>query len=417
MILKVDKNTASVVLTPKVSETASLSRASAADNFSNYSAGIAEENLSARASTEESDWFADSARAAEENLRLIPNRETTEAVAERANETKDKELVRLCKNTDYAEIQKIGQPLQTRPGRNSSGKLCQPCGEVDKPTSLTGHFQFDCKYVFSSLPQDTSDDSSSSPPTIRRRSTSSPALGDQFRDSTETQNINNKDRMVGGLHRKFCGWSFVSIKRDTRSHISWIRFGTSMKSGIGKAQLLPITSRKTEIAKDAGGPRLQGLLAEDALAKAVLRAEKFGDLITADHKVFNEEGESRNNHRCSVVVQDLATQWIQSYPCKTKETERSLRKFLEPSHKPKVIYIDNSLEFGKACEESSWNHCTSTRHAELKKELLQYCCNLASTKNCGLIPWNVSLIFDTSKTSYRTGQHYERRFGEPLRGQ
>ena len=32
------------------------------------------------------------------------------------------------------------------------------------------------------------------------------------------------------------------------------------------------------------------------------RAEKFGDLITADHKVLNEEGESRNNHRYTVVV-------------------------------------------------------------------------------------------------------------------
>ena len=33
------------------------------------------------------------------------------------------------------------------------------------------------------------------------------------------------------------------------------------------------------------------------------RAEKFGDLIMADHNVLNEEGESRNNHRCAVVVQ------------------------------------------------------------------------------------------------------------------
>ena len=24
----------------------------------------------------------------------------------------------------------------------------------------------------------------------------------------------------------------------------------------------------------------------------------------------------------------------------------------------KVIYTDNSLEFGKACEDLSWNHCT-----------------------------------------------------------
>ena len=47
-------------------------------------------------------------------------------------------------------------------------------------------------------------------------------------------------------------------------------------------------------------------------------AEHFGDLITADHKILSEESESRNNHRYALVVQDLATQWIQSYPCKTK---------------------------------------------------------------------------------------------------
>ena len=40
--------------------------------------------------------------------------------------------------------------------------------------------------------------------------------------------------------------------------------------------------------------------------------------MTADHKVLNEEGESRNNHRHAVVVQDLATQWVQSYPRKNR---------------------------------------------------------------------------------------------------
>ena len=55
---------------------------------------------------------------------------------------------------------------------------------------------------------------------------------------------------------------------------------------------------------------------------AVPRAENFGDLITADHKVLSEGCESRNNHRYAVVVQDLATQWIQSYPCKTKQLFR-----------------------------------------------------------------------------------------------
>ena len=98
---------------------------------------------------------------------------------------------------------------------------------------------------------------------------------------------------------------------------------------------------------------------------AVPRAENFGDLITADHKIVSEGCETRNNHRYAVVVQDLATQWIQSFPCKTKtsqESQRSLQKFLEPNGKPKVIYTDNSLEFGKVCEDFSWNHCTSKPH-------------------------------------------------------
>ena len=91
----------------------------------------------------------------------------------------------------------------------------------------------------------------------------------------------------------------------------------------------------------------------------------FSDLITADHKILNEGWEFRNNHRYSVFVQDSAAQWIQSYPCKTQssqETEKSLRKFLEPSEKPKVIYTENSMEFGKSCRDLSWNHRTSTRH-------------------------------------------------------
>ena len=46
----------------------------------------------------------------------------------------------------------------------------------------------------------------------------------------------------------------------------------------------------------------------------VHRATKFGEIITADHKVLNEEGKSWNNHKCAVAVQDLATQWIEKFP-------------------------------------------------------------------------------------------------------
>ena len=84
---------------------------------------------------------------------------------------------------------------------------------------------------------------------------------------------------------------------------------------------------------------------------AVLRAQIFGDLITADHKVLSDNCESRNNHRYAVVVQDLATQWIHAHPCKTKtsqETQRSLQKFLEPDRKPKVIYTDKTIPWNSA---------------------------------------------------------------------
>ena len=161
---------------------------------------------------------------------------------------------------------------------------------------------------------------------------------------------------------------------------------------------------------------------------AVLHAQHFGDLITADHKVLSESCESRNNHRYAVVVQDLATHWIQSYPCKTRtsqETQRSLQKFLELDRKPKVIYTDKSLEFGKACEDLSWNHCTSTpyrsetngtaeRALHRVKEgtsavLLQSGLNenwLADSVECYTYLRNVTDLLSDGKTPY------ERRFGQ-----
>ena len=166
--------------------------------------------------------------------------------------------------------------------------------------------------------------------------------------------------------------------------------------------------------------------------EAVPRAANFGDLITADHKVLSDNCESRNNHRYAVVVQDLATQWIQAYPCKNKtsqETQRSLQKFLEPERKPKVIYTDNSLEFGKACEDLSWNHCTSTPHRSgtngiaerairrvkegTSAVLLQSGLNesrWADSMECYTYLRNVTDLLSDGKTPY------ERRFGQPFKG-
>ena len=150
------------------------------------------------------------------------------------------------------------------------------------------------------------------------------------------------------------------------------------------------------------------------------------------HKVLNEGCASRDNHRYAVVVQDLATQWIQSYPCKTKsshETERSLSKFLEPLHRQKVVFSDNSMEFGKACEDLSWNHRTSTPHrsetngiagraarrvkegtsaVSLQSGLDERC--WSDSIECYCYLRNVQDLLTDGKTPY------ERRFGEPFKG-
>ena len=136
----------------------------------------------------------------------------------------------------------------------------------------------------------------------------------------------------------------------------------------------------------------------------VHRAEQFGELITADHKNLSEESESLNNHEYAMVVQDLATQWLRSHPCETKtseETQKNLMKFLEPTRKPIVIYTDNSLEFGKSCEEFFWNHCTCTG---LDKEWW------ADSMECYCCLRNIEDLWSDGKTPC------ERRFGMPFNG-
>ena len=87
-----------------------------------------------------------------------------------------------------------------------------------------------------------------------------------------------------------------------------------------------LISLKTKIARSVNGPKLQGPHAEDAMAKPNLEPQIFGDLITADHKVLSDKCESRNNHRYAVVVQDLATQWIQGVSVQKQNFTRNPEK-------------------------------------------------------------------------------------------
>ena len=104
-------------------------------------------------------------------------------------------------------------------------------------------------------------------------------------------------------------------------------------------------------------------------------------------------------------------------------------KFLERTRKPKVIYTDNSLEFGKSCEEFSWNHCTSTPHRSETNGIAERAGRRvkegtsAVLLQSGLdIEWwtdsmeyhcylrNIQDLLSDGKTPY------ERRFGIPFKG-
>ena len=129
---------------------------------------------------------------------------------------------------------------------------------------------------------------------------------------------------------------------------------------------------------------------------AVPRAENFRDLITADHKVLSDNCESRNNHRYAVVVQILATQWIQAYPCKTKasqETKRSLQKFLEPDRKPKSFTLTIPWNLANPVKISPGiiarlHHTDHIQMGLLKEQCaewkmghLQYCCSIVAIRS------------------------------------
>ena len=94
----------------------------------------------------------------------------------------------------------------------------------------------------------------------------------------------------------------------------------------------------------------------------------FGDLITADHKVFSDNCESRNNHRKSNRGAGFSHSMDPGICVQNQKLHRKHREACKSSWSrigPKVIYTDNSLEFGKACENLSCNHCTSTpQHSE-----------------------------------------------------
>ena len=100
-----------------------------------------------------------------------------------------------------------------------------------------------------------------------------------------------------------------------------------------------------------------------------------------------------------------------------------------PRGNQKSFYTDNSLEFGKACEDLSWNHCTSTPHRSETNGIAERAVRRvkegtsavlfaigsneswwADSMECYTYLRNVTDLLSDGKMPY------ERRFGQPFKG-
>ena len=111
--------------------------------------------------------------------------------------------------------------------------------------------------------------------------------------------------------------------------------------------------------------KLQGLFAEDALTKLYFEQKS---LVTWYRQITKSSMRSVNQETITDALslfKILPFNGFNSIRAKQRLLRRRKRvngKFFESSQKPKVIDIDNSLEFGKSCKDLSWNHRTSTPH-------------------------------------------------------
>ena len=209
--------------------------------------------------------------------------------------------------------------------------------------------------------------------------------------------------------RENFGDARVSERRDLHASFSHVSLEATRSADRGKHSVCG------HFQKDRNGEichrtKITMVPCRRRIGRAVPLAENFGDLITADHKVLSEGCESRNNYRYAFVVQDLATQLVQSCPCKSKTsqvTQTSSQKFLEPN----------------------WNHCTLTpnrsktsgiaeRGGRRVKEgtsavLLQSDLNeiwWADSMECYTYLRNIQDLLSDGQTPY------EKRFGETFKG-
>ena len=98
-----------------------------------------------------------------------------------------------------------------------------------------------------------------------------------------------------------------------------LQFRTSRSSGAGYPRTSTPKDRNCEVCTKA--TKKTNAICRKRTGNSIPRASKCGDLTTADPKILSE-AESRNNHKYAVIVQDLATEWLQAFHAKQKRHKK-----------------------------------------------------------------------------------------------
>ena len=165
------------------------------------------------------------------------------------------------------------------------------------------------------------------------------ALGDQTHERAVEDHLQESERGLLEWHQPYREGFTDTTASNTTSRVIFSE--VNLKQSRWQAPPVHALSE---------GPQVRGLLAYNSCKSAMQDkpAKSCGQIaycrencaITADHRVLNDDQESRLQHRYAVGVQEKTTQWIQCYPCQTKsapETWRSLQKHVTPDESPKSV--------------------------------------------------------------------------------
>ena len=124
-------------------------------------------------------------------------------------------------------------------------------------------------------------------------------------------------------------------------------------------------SQKTEIARSARGPKSRGPVQKTCWQSRTSRRT----ILVIWLQQITKFTVSDVNLETIIDMQSWCRTWPPNGSSRIRAKQKPLRKHKgacksswNRNRKPQVIYTHNSLEFGEACEDLSWNHCTSTPH-------------------------------------------------------